>query len=550
MKATGQFLKRYDGDIDKDRIIRSVNEILKIIRDQKIFGDHKSHKRLKQINNGVGEYFQKQGQRLWQYDIPPMNTSRLLYAKSSSGEITLLDYSITHDVLDDWKKYKNPEVISALNSSKQAPRILSDMPSGWDETPLAESKIGEIPQFSNSAQFEKDWLEYLDSTQLKTRNKLMSAILTNRNHQVHFILGPAGSGKTVVLTELARELWDSTGDTAELSVPKGVEDYLRSAFTIIPGLGKATTPKKCAILLDDPITFDYFLQVLEKSKIKDLPLVVSIDPVQWAERDTLLQFAKYLEDNPLVTLHELKVVYRQAENVGRPALQVLTAFLQKTARHTDSYKDLKVRKQITPITDLSIKNVTFAIENGSYQVLEPVNWMNLVELFIEELVQCGKFESIRSWPQLLIGTPVRDKLPAGFPDAIEEMKLLWEKNISTSSFNAHTRSFDQLDLVRGSEYENVVILIEPHHWHDLLSGVKNATAKAWDEIATPLTFLTRAMNRCTILLLPEGMAQKRFVERRELGADLKFRDFIIQRMSEKWLELLGHHENILDSDSK
>lgn len=540
MRATGQFMKRYDGDIDKDRIIRAVTDILKIVREQKIRGDDKTHPRLKQINFGVGEYFQKQSQRLWQYDIPPMNTSRLLYAKSSSGEITLLDYSLTHDVLDDWKKYKNSEVIAVLSSSKTAPRILSDLPAGWDETPLAVSKIGRTPVLAESAQFEEEWLGYLDATQVKARNKLLNEILRQRTHQVHFIVGPAGSGKTVVLTELARQLFDSTGDTAELFVPKGVEDYFRSAFTIIPGLGKATTPTKCAILLDDPITFDYFLQVLEKAEIKDLPLVVSIDPIQWAERDTLIQFAKYLEDNPLVMLHELKVVYRQAENVGKPALQVLTAFLQKTARHTDSYKDIKIRGQIAPITDLSIENVTFAVEHGSYKVLEPMNWMNLVELFIEELVQCAKFESIRSWPQLLIGTPIKNKLPAGFADAVEEMKFLWKENISTSDFNVHTRSFEQLELVRGSEYENVIILIESHHWHDLLNGVKSTTAKAWDELATPLTFLTRAINRCTILLLPEDILQKRFVDRRELTDDAKFTNFISQRTAEKWVEHAGN----------
>ena len=539
MQATGQFMKRYDGELDKDRIIRAVNSVLRIVRDQQVSGDVKTHPRLKQINQGVGEYFQKQGHRLWQYDIPPGNESRLLYARSNSGEITLLDYSLTHDVLGDWNNYKNPEVISALTSSKQAPRILSDLPAGWDESPLAVSKIGDTPLLSQSAQFEEEWLAYLDLTQLKTRNKLLHEILANRNHQVHFILGPAGSGKTVVLTELARELWDSTGDTAELSVPKGVEDYLRSAYSIIPGLGKATTPSKCAILLDDPITFDYFLLVLEKARSKNLPLVVSIDPVQWAERDTLIEFAKYLDENPTVKIHELKVVYRQAENVGRPALQVLEAFLQKTARHTDSYKDLKVKQKITPITDISIQNVKFAIPQGSYKVLEPVNWMNLVELFIDELVQCGKFESIKSWPQLLIGTPIKDKLPAGFPDSIEEMKILWEEKISTSKFNAHTRSFDQLELVRGSEYENVLILMESHHWQDLQDGVKNTTAKTWDELATPLTFLTRAINRCTILLLPDDMSQKRFVERRQLGEDPKFAQFIRERVSAEWLKHVG-----------
>jgi len=534
MQATGQFLKRYDGDLNKDRIIKAVNEIVKIIRDQKVRGDDKSHPRLKQINHGVGEYFQRQGHRLWQYDIPPGNESRLLYAKSSDGHVTLLDYSISHDVLDAWKAYKNQEVRSVLDSSKSAPRILSDLPSGWDDSPLEISRIGGTALISESAQFEDDWLRHLDATQVKTRNALLNGILVNPMHKVSFILGPAGSGKTVVLTELAYQLYESTGKTVELFVPQGVEEYFKSASEIVPGLGKKTTPSKSAILLDDPLTFDYFLQVLEKAQIRDLPLVVSIDPVQWAERDTIIQFVNYIRDNPNVEIHVLKVVYRQAENVGKPALEVLTAFLQKTARHTDSLRDSKVRKQIDPVTDLSTQNVTFAVPNGNYKIVEPNNFQELRETFIDELVQCAKFESIRTWPQLLISSPYHQMLPVSFPDAIEEMKKIWAMNVSTSKFNVHTRSIQQLELVRGTEYENVFILIEANHWDDLLTGVKNSTAKAWDELAAPLTFLTRAINRCTIFLLPEGILTSQWGGRTAVSQDERVISVIAKMIKEKW----------------
>jgi hypothetical protein len=286
--------------------------------------------------------------------------------------------------------------------------------------------------------------------------------------------------------------------------------------------------------LDDPITFEYFLQILEKAKIKNLPLVVSIDPVQWAERDTILQFAKYLMENPDVEIHTLKVVYRQAENVGKPALEVLTAFLEKTARHTDSLRDSKVRKQIEPITNISTENINFVVPHGSYHIVEPKNWLELVYAFVDEIVQCAKFESIRTWPQLLISTPQHQKLPAGFPDVIEEMKDIWSENISTSNFNVHTRSIEQLELVRGSEYENVFILIESNHWQDLLTGVKNTTAEAWDELAAPLTFLTRAINRCTIFLLPEGIRTSQWIGRASLSQDQRVIDLIAGEIKSRW----------------
>ena len=534
MRATSQFLKEYDKEIDKDRLIRAVNEIAKTVKDQQILGFDRTPPKFKQINNGVGEYFQKHNQRLWQYDIPPGNKARMLYAKSSVGEITLLDYSLAHDVLEEWKTYKNPEISSALASSRPAPRILYDIPSGWDESPLTTSKVGQTPQLDPSAQFEEDWLGHLDSSQLKTRDKILQQILTNPNFSLHLVVGPAGSGKTIILTELAIALWNLTGNAAEVLVPKGVEEYLKSASKIVPGLGKSSTPKKAAILLDDPIRFDDLQLSLLKAKVNNLPLVVSIDPVQWSERDTLLEFSKFLNDNPSIQIHKLKVVYRQAENVGRPALEVLTAFLEKTSRHTDPYKDSMTKGKIAAITDISVQNVTFAVEHGSYRVVQPKNWIELVSAFIDAIVDCAKFESIRSWPQLLIGTPISQKLPKGFPEAIEEMKLYWGEKISTSKFNVHVRSFEQLELIRGTEYENVIILIESHHWNDLLNGVKNVTARTWDELSTPLTFLTRGINRCSILVIPDEILEKSFVDRRYIHADEKLRNYVSERMAMNW----------------
>jgi hypothetical protein len=475
--------------------------------------------KLKYINNGkAAEILESQGYKLMQWDIS--SAGRILFSRKD--DVTLFDFSLTHDCLEKWNAYRNGDIFQILQKIENAPKIFTTIPSLPMGNSLLENRSGPHRDKHEEERWDQ-WTTFLDKPQQKIANELFSALMKNQGSaEVFLLLGAAGTGKTLILRNLATRLYEATEKAPDFLLPSGVKQYFLESGGAIPGISYKTSIQS-AVLVDDPLVFEDFETHIKTAESKKLPVVIAIDPIQWVEKSTLGKFAKFISTNK-PKIYELKHVYRQGENVGRPALEVIKNLLEKSTRYVDPIREIQSRQQSAPFQSISTDDVTYSEQAGTYKFIpydENFYWNILLEL-----EECAQYQTIRKWPKLLVGTGEKGKVPVGFPSIVKAFSDMHLRKYELD-FTYHARSFSQVDSVRGTEYESVFIFMDSELWHQITNGVPAPKDQEWEWLNTPLTFMTRAENRCTIFEIPTDTPDSFWVGRNEFSMDEKTREKVI-----------------------
>jgi len=482
-------MKSFDECANKEAIVREIAELKTFIENRTV-----NTKKIKDVVGKAGRQAKKNDVNLKEWDVT--GSARLLFGDDE--QLLLVDFSsaFKHDCLEEFNLLKPNEINTIFRDVAPLPDFLANELIRMNKTvslsSLASPSIGkDRTVFAESR--TRDWLTFLDKPQQNVSRKLACDITNQPGFDFHLILGGAGTGKTMILRDLAFSL-HLKGHQTQLRVPPGVRNFLLSEGDTVAGL-PPFNGEYASILLDDPITIDDMVASIDDAKRLRIPLVVAIDPVQWHERRSMEKFEKIIkQENPKE--HILTINYRQGKNVGSPAIEAIRDFRERSSEFTDRFRESVNKAKRAKYEDISLRMVKFADNDGTYAYFPPEEYTFLNVL--KEFHRVARYKTERKWPKLLVGTDIKGRWPVGIPLLLQEYQDLDPK------FSVRLRSFDQYKEVRGTEFESVILFVRESTWNSLVNGVEGAKDNEWERLNAPLTFLTRAENRCAVFVIPDG----------------------------------------------
>ena len=421
-------------------------------------------------------------------------SGRLIHHKGEDGKLHLIDYDWDHTSVDELESQSvatlkkiftnedfRPELEEFLKAPRDSWRAGIQLRSGGNRDTYVE-------------ELYDDWIRFLDREQQALRDQLFQELVRGTAPPINLILGAAGTGKTMILLDLAHSLIKDAGTEVDLKLPPGVREYLAKSEDEY-WFQKAKSGR--IVLLDDPKDFESMEREIHAARSSGKVVVVSIDPTQWTHKRTRDQFWTLLQ-NPSVKTYELRTAYRQGGAVGMEALAILSSFYNSASMFADPNKVAYDQAKGKYWEDLCLREARHVDDKGSFTVHREVDSVEELEkLLAEELEEVMKFETERRWPKLLVGTGVSQKLPKGVSGVLAQAQ-------SKSGLTFKVRSFEEVEKVRGTEFESVILFLSRSQFSKIHQGPTALGALDYQLLTRPLTFLTRAENRLTIFVLKDS----------------------------------------------
>lgn len=418
---------------------------------------------------------------------------RIIFHQTDDKALHFIDYDWNHTSVEELENLPLPALKNQITKEEFHPEL-----DAWSKSGEGEWQTGVLPRSGgNRDTFEEEladeWIRFLDQEQQKLSDLLFGELTTGSAATVNLILGAAGTGKTMVVLDLAWRLMHDAGLAVELQLPPGVREYLaKSDESYWFQRAKSGSIK----LIDDPKDFEVMEAELSRAKRAGSVVVVSIDPTQWTNKRTRGQFWALLQ-NSTVKRFELRTAYRQGGAVGKPALELLSNFFASASMFADANKVSHDHAKAKAWEDLCLREARHVDDQGFFILHKAESPEELRELLSHELKDVMSFETYRRWPKLLIGTAVSQGLPKGAP---EELARAVEQHGLTYKI----RSFDNVDEVRGTEFESVILFLSESHYSKINDGPTGLGSGDYQRLTQPLTFLTRAENRLVIFILKDN----------------------------------------------
>lgn len=421
-------------------------------------------------------------------------SGRLIHHKGEDGKLHLIDYDWDHSSVDELESQSvatlkriftnedfRPELDEFVNTPRDGWRSGVQLRSGGNRDTYVE-------------EFYDDWIRFLDREQQELRDQLFRELVGGIAPSINLILGAAGTGKTMVLLDLAHSLIKDAGIEVDLKLPSGVREYLAKSEDEY-WFQKAKSGR--IVLLDDPKDFESMEREIQSSRASGKVVVVSIDPTQWTHKRTRDQFWTLLQ-NPSVKTYELRTAYRQGGAVGMEALSILSTFYNSASMFADPNKVAYDQAKGKYWEDLCLREARHVDDKGTFTVHLGVDTSEELERHItEELQEVMGFSTERRWPKLLVGVRWSNELPKGVIEVLKDAQ-------SRSGLTFRVWSFDEVEKVRGTEFESVILFLSKSQFSKIQEGPTGLGIVDYQQLTRPLTFLTRAENRLTIFVLKDS----------------------------------------------
>jgi Txe/YoeB family toxin of Txe-Axe toxin-antitoxin module len=448
------------------------------------------------INDLIKKY--ESNPSTWIYDFERIrdNTFELYREKITHGDrlifaieanvITFVDVG-PHEVMSDFVELSNSvkrEIVAKRNSIPDYFLEVNDP--NLDTFAINSSKQG----FDNSEMrwlYEEElgeaWLQYLDNEQYQISKKIFTDVSQPGNFEFHLLLGGAGTGKSIVLLNLILSLSEN-GRSVVSIFQNSVAKYLQSGKQKIPGL-QIPPHSGSVVVQDDPLNFDELLSLMKNCRKEGVrALVVALDPLQWTERRVLEKFNELIEvTGPKI--HTLQTCYRQSFEIGSKAVEVTKNVLNLTNPFINESKIAAHNKQISFFKELCVDKVNFVDKGGRYRIYSE----NIHENFLLEFQRfLAREDRWTHWHPLLI---VHEGWGLNLPKK-------W-RDITTGN-NVVYKDIDQLNQIRGCEYQEVYIYVKRRTWDSLMKESLGAGSAEWEKKMAFHTILTRAKD-CLVIFL-------------------------------------------------
>lgn len=418
------------------------------------------------------------------YRIKITEGDRLIFCVKSNCVI-FLDVG-PHEIMEDFLSLNGSAKQKIIANLEKLPSWFMQKKTSQLSSPKnldLENIGGEDMRWHYEDELNESWLQYLDDEQFRLRSSILERIKIPGVFEFHLILGGAGTGKTVVLLNLALSL-NELGRNVVTRFSDQVLKYLNSGNQRVPGSNLDFQPG-AVVLLDDPNEFSDLRRVIQDCKrVGVRALVVALDPFQWVERRVFEKFYELI-DTFEPELHELSLCYRQSANVGSRALLFTEQILDKTSPFILDSKIEEHRKTLNPLKEICIDNVKFVDNGGRFRVFEN----DLETNFALEMNRIrGRIDLWKHWhPLLLVDDPEGFQLPKEWRDAMKGL-------------NSITKPINASQQIRGCEYQEVILLLSSRTWHLITNGILGATSSDWQKAISFHTLMTRPKDSLSIFI--------------------------------------------------
>jgi hypothetical protein len=409
----------------------------------------------------------------------------------NDDDIHLVDYDWDHSSVDSLESQSQSSLKKILRNENPSPNLSEwvQAAAGGDLISLNMSSGSNRDTYAE--ELSDEWIRFLDLEQSALRDELFKQLQAPEANGVYLILGGAGTGKTMVLLDLAWKLTREADIPVRLDMPEGVREYLAKSEQDY-WFQKAKSGR--IVLLDDPKDFDAMEAAINSASSHRQAIVIAIDPTQWTHKRTRDKFWRFLmTKNP--RKYELTTAYRQGGAIGREVLKVLNSFYDSASMFAGEEKVLLDRGKAEYWETLCLKKLKHVDDLGFFAihlVTDEDDFRSKVAIELEGVLA---FDTYRRWPKLLIGLNLGDRVPRGLTEALSDAQM-------TVGRHCKFRSYYEVHKVRGVEFESVFVFLSVDQFRKLNKGPTGLSGPDYESITQPLTFLTRAENRLAIFVLP------------------------------------------------
>ena len=472
--------------------------------------------------NGINEYVIKKTAELvkransdpekWHYDLEKLKDSSLVGVSAFRFKVTSGDRLILvvdgphliladigdHDIMDEYSKM--PRTARDADLRKSAPvdgnfkKLLKlalseksdDASPAVDLSNVLNGEIeGEDSRWLYEAELSEEWIHFLDEEQAKISESLFKKLVVPSDEMsVEFVMGGPGTGKTVVLLNLATNL-EQAGRSVSFEASSPVIKYLSSGGRRVPGAQMGFGPGVVA-LIDDPASSKVLADSLRRAKSAGCrAIVIGFDPLQWHERKMEANFRKIFE-NTKYEFYPLWTWYRQTSGVGKKTLELTEKIYHASSRYLDTLKQKAEREELQPYIDLSL-GMSFVDETGRYVIYDT----NIEHNYRTEI---RRFRArIDRWKHTSpIAFVFDDDLPKEFVKSLKD---------DATGLNRTEIPLSRYREIRGVEFQELFLFVTSEFWNDLNNGKMGVGSEEWEKLACLHTVLSRPKDSLSLYVV-------------------------------------------------
>ena len=419
------------------------------------------------------------------------------------GELILVDIG-KHEVMDDYarmsKSARNKDVSSSYQIDSwfadKLNRKFLEKSAARNKHNSAKQKIdiseimneeiqGEDFRYAFDEELNEKWVLFLDEQQAKVASDIYRDLENQEDSvKIHFILGGPGTGKTIVLLNLAIRL-ENIGKAVSFQLSQGVLKYLNSGPAKVPGANFGPGPG-VVLLVDDPEDLQSMNGIIRQAKSsKCRAVVIALDPLQWHEKEMPETFEKIWSNNENTT-HKIDVCYRQSAGVAKKQLKLFTSLLGKNSRFLVEEKQKQERVDLAPYLNLSL-DMKFVDESGRYRLYLTETQAN----FVKEIERFRKREFI--WKHT---NPIAFVFHDDLPKNVRDYTKQYSQGLNRIEFN-----YSDYKKTRGVEYQELFLFVDSEFWKRINDGQQGLKTSDWQQIACLHTLFSRPKDGLVIFVV-------------------------------------------------
>ena len=350
---------------------------------------------------------------------------------------------------------------------------------------LAGDVEGDDSRWLYEAELSNEWIHFLDEEQAKISETLFQKLVVPSDEMsVEFVMGGPGTGKTVVLFNLATNL-DQAGRAVSFEASPNVIKYLSSGGRNVPGANKGFGPGVVA-LIDDPASSKVFADSLRKAKSAGCrAIVIGFDPLQWHERKMEANFRKIFE-SVNGEVYPLWTCYRQTSGVGKKTLELTEKIYHASSRYLDTLKQKAEREELQPYIDLSL-GMSFVDDSGRFVSYDK-------DIDENYRIEISRFRArIDRWQHTSpIAFVYDDDLPKDFVKSLKN---------DAAGLNRTEIPLSKYRDIRGVEFQELFLFVTSDFWNDLNTGKMGVGSEEWEKLACLHTILSRPKDSLTLYVI-------------------------------------------------
>lgn len=390
------------------------------------------------------------------FELDVSGAKRLLFV-SSEERIQLLDVGGKEIV----PRYTERMLENDLTSLKPASDVWASKPLIRVFDPIPDRTVGDT--FPEEA--SEEWLYFLDDAQGKIFEELFDGVYNSLqagdSKFKALIIGGPGTGKTCILVNLLSYFTEFDISTAFV-VSDSLSEFYEGAMQV--DVRKFVVPIEnahltaCQILLvDDPDTTASIRKLSTNSSVQ--AFIAAFDPLQM-NVDPTDEELDILADGLNAKTHELGICYRQKENVGKTARQVMNTVARSSPFLIDS-RIARFRDQRRRITSLS-NEIQFTNPHGYSQIYDPASLED-----VEEEVERILHQRWRFWSHFASNLVVilGESLRVSVQKVLQPLK---------AGGQLITIRQDELERVKGLEFQHVLVFLRDQLHQELTEGFQGS----------------------------------------------------------------------------